>query len=211
MSPLLEGILVGMLVSIPTGPVGFLCVKRAMAFGKWSGIFSGLGSLVADMFFAAVIVFQFGGINDFISGAGAWIHIVGGVILLYIGWRVYNSHERMQKIVVNVKTLLGHALSSFAITLTNPAQIVIFSFIFSIVGTSTFSTFAGNASFIAGLGLGAMAWWITLSLVIDHYRSRYTDRIIFLMTRIAGGFIVVAGSLAILSTLWPYIYWRVLI
>ncbi len=211
MSPLVQGILVGMLVAIPTGPVGFLCVKRAMAFGRWSGIFSGLGSLIADMFFAGLIVFKFGKISGFLSGVSAWVHIVGGLVLLYIGWRVYNSHERMQKIVISVKTLLGHMFSACVITLTNPVQILTFSFIFSVVGTTTFPTFAGNVWFLVGLGLGSLVWWVTLSLIIDHYRSRYTDQIIFMMTRIAGGFIIVAGSLAILSTLWAFVYWRVLV
>lgn len=211
MSPLLQGILVGMLVAIPTGPVGFLCVKRAMAFGKWSGIFSGIGSLLADIFFAGLIVFKFGKISNFISSTGVWIHVVGGVVLLYIGWRVYNSHERMQKIVIDVKTLFGHMVSACVITLTNPVQILTFSFIFSIVGTTAFSTFTGNVWFLVGLGLGSLVWWVALSLIIDHYRSRYTDRIIFMMTRIAGVFVIVAGSLAILSTLWAFVYWRVLV
>ena len=44
----LQGILMGLVVAVPVGPLGLLCVNRALMLGAVYGLFSGLGVATAD-------------------------------------------------------------------------------------------------------------------------------------------------------------------
>jgi threonine/homoserine/homoserine lactone efflux protein len=48
---ILHGFLIGMLISVPTGPVGFLCLRRALLHTKRASFSSAFGSIGADLIF----------------------------------------------------------------------------------------------------------------------------------------------------------------
>lgn len=56
-SYLLKGICIGLLFGLPVGAVGALTVQRTLAHGPRMGILTGLGSSVADCFYAVVGAF----------------------------------------------------------------------------------------------------------------------------------------------------------
>src|SRR5258708_35314535 len=41
---LLKGVLVGIIIAIPAGPVGVLCIRRTIFHGRLAGFVSGLGA-----------------------------------------------------------------------------------------------------------------------------------------------------------------------
>jgi len=51
---LIKGIIVGLLASIPLGPIGVLCIQRTINKGRLSGFLSGLGAATADTIFATI-------------------------------------------------------------------------------------------------------------------------------------------------------------
>ena len=44
----IEGMLIGIVVAVPVGPLGLLCINRALMMGPVCGLFSGLGVATAD-------------------------------------------------------------------------------------------------------------------------------------------------------------------
>ena len=54
---LIKGILVGFLIAIPSGPVGFICVRRTLVYGPLSGLLSGLGTVSGDILYSIVVTF----------------------------------------------------------------------------------------------------------------------------------------------------------
>ena len=51
---LLRGILIGLLFGVPAGAVGAMTVQRTWSSGVKAGLLTGLGSSVADCFYASV-------------------------------------------------------------------------------------------------------------------------------------------------------------
>ena len=51
---ILYGILIGVLVSCPMGPVGVLCVRRTLQNGRRAGMLTGIGAAASDLLYAAV-------------------------------------------------------------------------------------------------------------------------------------------------------------
>ena len=43
---LVKGLIVGVVVSAPLGPVGVLCIQRTLNKGRWYGFVTGLGAAI---------------------------------------------------------------------------------------------------------------------------------------------------------------------
>ena len=54
LSLLIRGILVGVAIAVPVGPIGVLCVRRTILRGPVSGLISGLGAALADTLFGCI-------------------------------------------------------------------------------------------------------------------------------------------------------------
>jgi threonine/homoserine/homoserine lactone efflux protein len=63
---LLQGVLMGLVVAVPVGPLGLLSISRALSMGAWYGLFSGLGIATADAFVAGAAALGISLISDFL-------------------------------------------------------------------------------------------------------------------------------------------------
>ena len=55
----LKGLIVGLIVSAPMGPIGVLCVQKTINKGRFQGFMSGLGAATADTSYAVLAAFGF--------------------------------------------------------------------------------------------------------------------------------------------------------
>ena len=76
---LLEGFAIGFLLAMPVGPIGILCIRRTLTYGKYQGLIIGLSGASADIIYALVAAFGVTLISDFITGFQYWIRLAGGV------------------------------------------------------------------------------------------------------------------------------------
>ena len=51
---IVKGLIIGVLVSAPMGPVGILCVQRTLNKGRWYGFVTGIGATASDLFYALI-------------------------------------------------------------------------------------------------------------------------------------------------------------
>ena len=65
MEYLLRGIMIGLIFGLPVGAIGALTVQRTWSLGVKAGLLTGLGSSVADCFYACVGAFGLTLISDF--------------------------------------------------------------------------------------------------------------------------------------------------
>ena len=52
LSLLWKGIVIGIIVSAPLGPVGVLCIQRTLNKGRWYGFVTGIGAAVSVIFYS---------------------------------------------------------------------------------------------------------------------------------------------------------------
>ncbi|HTS31624.1 MAG TPA: LysE family transporter, partial [Bryobacteraceae bacterium] len=81
----IRGVLVGLIITAPVGPVNVLCVQRAITRGWRSGIVSGLGSAAADTIYAIIAGFSITLVIDFLVRELFWIRTIGGSLLVLVG------------------------------------------------------------------------------------------------------------------------------
>lgn len=190
----LKGIFIGLLIAIPVGPVGILCVHRVIAKGRLAGLFSGLGAAAADGLYGAVAAFGLTLISDFLIGCSFWIRLIGGAFIVFIGVRMYFS-----KPVIDIEddipnTLFRDFLSTFIITITNPMTIMGFLAIFA--GLNLIDPQRGymDASIlVSGVVAGSGIWWLTLVVIFGFVRSKIDFSYLAAANKIVGIIIVLLG------------------
>src|SRR4029077_9337162 len=149
---LLKGMLVGIVIAVPAGPVGVLCIRRTLLNGRLVGFISGVGAATADAMFGIIAGFGLTFISDTLLGYQDWLRIAGGAFLLYVGISAFYSDplggSQTQR---DPETLFADFASTFALTITNPVTILAFLAIFAGIGLSgSAAAFGGAATLGAG-------------------------------------------------------------
>ena len=199
---LLKGVLVGIVIAVPVGPVGVLCVRRTIFEGRLFGFVSGLGAASADTVFGVIAGFGLTVISDALLGFQDWLRAAGGLFLLWIGI------EGLRKRVVatarpkrSANNLFGAYLTTFALTISNPVTILAFVGIFAGVGFAGHEATLGRAAMLVlGVLLGSLFWWAGLSLGTGLFRKRFSERHLVWLNRASGAILTLSG-LALLASL----------
>src|SRR5579862_7278294 len=89
-----RGILAGLIISAPVGPVNVLCVSRALGKGRKTGIISGFGAASADTIYGAIAGFSIQFIIGFLMREQFWVRLIGGILLIGIGVRFFFRSPR---------------------------------------------------------------------------------------------------------------------
>jgi threonine/homoserine/homoserine lactone efflux protein len=206
---LFKGALVGLMVSIPLGPMGALIIQRTLHKGALSGFCAGMGAASADCFYAMVAAFGMGVVVNTVQAHGLLLQVVGGIFLLGMGLKVYfdNPLKQIRKRRggrVSKTGLLGDYLSLFFLTVSNPVAIVIFMAVFAsmaIFGENP--SVAGEMLVVVGVLLGGGVWWYTLAMLVNIFRKRFRLRVLVAINKITGLIIAVLGAVVILMAFSP--------
>lgn len=196
----LKGMIVGFSIAAPVGPIGILCIRRTVQFGRWSGLFSGLGAALADAVYAIIAAFGLTLISHLLIAGQGWIRGVGGLFLLYLGWKTFFAKISDNTKKVSHKTFLSDFISTFFLTITNPMTILSYIGVFAGIGLSSLQgSYAESASLVIGVFIGALLWWLILSEGVTLFRKKITKPIMVWINRIAGILIAVFGVIALLT------------
>lgn len=198
---LLRGLLIGFSIAAPVGPIGVLCIHRTLAFGRLTGLVTGLGAATADFTYGCVAGFGLTAISGFLLSARLWIHLLGGLFLCYLGVRTLLSHPAERAAVAGGTAGLGGAyVSTVFLTLTNPATILSFAAVFAGLGiASTSGSYGTAAALVAGVFLGSALWWLILSSGVSALRSRFDPRALAWVNRLSGCILLAFGLVALVS------------
>ena len=80
---LVKGILMGLAIAAPVGPIALLCIRRTLASGRWVGLISGLGAATADGFYGTVAAFGLSAVSDLLAAQSFYLQVAGGLFLCY--------------------------------------------------------------------------------------------------------------------------------
>ena len=82
---LVRGLLAGLAIAAPVGPVNVLCVLRTLRKGWRAAVVSGLGAATADAFYGSIAAFSITFIIQFLIREECWIRLIGGILLVVVG------------------------------------------------------------------------------------------------------------------------------
>jgi threonine/homoserine/homoserine lactone efflux protein len=201
-SLLLRGFLLGFAVAASPGPIFFLCLRRTLVGGWLNGLFSGLGVATADGFYAAVAAFGVGAITTALTGERRWLALAGGALLIVLGARILLGRPTTSEAPPPTRSsLIAAYLSTFGLTITNPATIISFLALGATLGMGISGGYLRPAALVIGVLLGSVSWWIVLAAMAAGLRRRITPRVVRIISTISGLAIIGLGAVAFVSAL----------
>src|SRR5437764_12622183 len=112
-----RGLLIGFTIAAIVGPIGLLCIQRTLHKGLLYGLVTGLGAATADAMYGSIAAFGLTVITTFLVSQQEWIHLVGGVFLVYLGMKTVLTRPAQQAAEAQAKTFFGAYASTLLLTL----------------------------------------------------------------------------------------------
>ena len=201
---LLRGLAIGFAIAAPIGPVGIICIRRALAHGRLAGIAAALGAAFADCGFGAAVGLGIGSVHEFVQLYQTPLRLVGGIFLLVLGVRLCRNAGNL--IDTNGEApgnWLKDAATSFVITITNPGTILGVIGVFAALGpVDQTGTLFQSSLLIGGIFLGSLLWWTTLSSIADAVRGRVSPAGLCRFGWVSGAALVVFGLVVLGTLVW---------
>ncbi len=171
-----KGLAIGFAIAAPVGPIGILCIQRTLAYGRLSGLLTGLGAATADAFYGGIAAFGLTALSGFLVSQSYPLKIVGGIFLFYLAIRMLISKSGEDAKAAHNDLVADYASTVF-LTLTNPVTILSFVAIFAGLGLgSTDYGFSSATHMVAGVFGGSVLWWIILSSGVSIVRHKVGPR-----------------------------------
>lgn len=174
------GVALGFAIAAPVGPIGILCLRRAIAGGFFAGLSAGLGAACADAIYAAAAACALTLVAALLARAVVPLHVTGGIALVVLGARTAFAPlgapaERDQRVRAGWRAFVG----TFALTIVNPATILSFGAVIASAGFGVRTLDARSAAaLVAGVFLGSTAWWCVLSGVAGGLRRALSPAVL---------------------------------
>ncbi|MGH7784727.1 MAG: LysE family translocator [Candidatus Binatia bacterium] len=198
---LIQGVLMGLVVAVPVGPLGLLCINRALVMGPWCGLSSGLGVATADALAAGIAALGISLISGFLSDHQIILRLIGGVFFCYLGFKIFTNkpaHQPPKTSTVN--GVLAAYMSTFLLTFSNPVTILSFAAIYAGWHVESLSGhYLGAAILTVGVFIGSGLWWLALFIGMTAFRDRFNLRVLWWIHRISGAAIAAFGIVLLLS------------
>ena len=203
---IIKGVIVGVVVSAPLGPVGVLCIQRTLNKGRWYGFVTGLGAALSDIIYALITGYGMSFVVDFIENPQNmfYLQLIGSIMLLVFGIYTFRSNpvNSIRPVSANKGTLVHNFVTAFFVTLSNP--LIIFLFIglfarFSFVLPEA-RIYEQSVGYLAIVG-GALLWWFVITWLVNKLRSQFDLRGIWILNRIIGIVVMIFSVVGIVYTL----------
>lgn len=194
---ILKGFLIGIIASIPIGPILVFTVQKSVNDGRKAGFSAGLGATATDTTCAMISALAVAYIGDFISRHESIIALVGGIFIAAVGISMVLSkidRERKRKRTYSPRTFVKSMTMGFL----NPAALGVMLALFAFFGMdmSELPVIIPILSVMA-VALGSMAYWYCLSRIVAHYGEKFNIHILLIINRIAGVGITVFGIILV--------------
>lgn len=191
---LAKGMMIGLLVSIPLGPIGVLVIQRTVNKSRMAGLVSGMGAALSDTLYAIIAGFSLTYVVEFIRTYETLFHSIGALVVLGLGIHIFfkNPEAEMHEHRLRGNTHLKDILSTFLVTFSNPLAVFVFLAIFTSSGVAISLEQPYHALFvILGVFTGGFIWWFSLSGLVSMFRHKINLRILWWLNKTAGALLVV--------------------
>ena len=199
----IKGIIIGLCISVPLGPIGMLCVQRTLNRGRKYGIITGLGATTSDLVYTFITLFFLSFVLGFIEAHQMVFQAIGGSIVIIFGHFIFKSHplSQPQPNITSKGNLFSDFITAFGLTFSNPLILFVLIALFArfefIADKSPFAVyFIGISSIL----FGAFMWWVMLTYIISHFRYKLGIRGLRFINIITGSIIIVIGCVGLITS-----------
>lgn len=197
---LIKGIIIGMFVTLPVGPLGLLSIQRTINKGWKTGFLSAVGAAASDLIYSSIAILGISFIDEFLKRHRFLITGLTGILFLVVGINILISGIEKRKVKeVNDESSIHPFFIHFLMGLSNPMTFIIFFAIFTKVGIYVDErNMLKNIVFVLSIFTGSTLQWFITANIIERTKKKFKlDSFIFIDT-IVGVVIILFGVASIL-------------
>lgn len=211
------GIMIGVLIAMPVGPVNLLCLQRSLERGFWGGVAAGLGVVIGDGLIALFAALGVGAVTGVIRHYRMTVQTIGGLALVAFGIRLYftrpqlHPDEHADGRRPSLAAFAWDIPQTFFLTITNPGAVLGLFAIFG--GVSSFvevETYIDAFTMVAAIMGGSLLWWVVLSHTISRFRNRMDVDMLRLLNRLASLLLLGFGGVLLSEVAVKFVSGRII-
>ncbi|QGU94636.1 hypothetical protein GOM49_05540 [Clostridium bovifaecis] len=208
---LLRGMLIGMFVALPVGPLGLLSLQRTINKGWKVGFVSGVGAAASDLIYSSIAILGVSFIDEFLEKHMNFIDSSVGILFLIIGTSIIFNAIKDKKAKNDVvkgeekkeenkeENMIYPFASNFLMGLSNPITLLVFLAIFTKLGIEVnVEEIFKNIAFVISIFSGSSLLWLCITNLVKNFDTKKIDGILYVDETI-GAIIIIFGIVSILK------------
>ena len=170
---ILKGIITGLILSLPFGPVGIYCMELTVVEGRWKGYITALGMVTIDVVYSAVSLMFLSSVESYIKKYENYLTILIAIFLMIISLRKIINKIELKEINVDFKSMLQNYLTGMGFAIVNISSIFVISTLFTMMKVLDDGGLSKALQVLIGVGAGGGALWFTTTFIISHFRNLF--------------------------------------
>ncbi len=189
-----KGIITGLLLSLPFGPVGLYCMEKTLTEGKKDGFSTALGMVTSDVIYGLIAFFFVNQAEDFILKYEMFFKGLVGVCLIFLGAKKLKTPVVIKKPSKINEYNIQNYFSGFFLSVINVTGIVSIIFIYTLLSVVAD---ADHYMFLAaGIGTAGVTSWFINVQVLTYFKRFITDELLIKISKISSFIILTFGIAA---------------
>lgn len=190
---ILKAVALGVLASMPIGPVAVLVTQKTIQHGRVAGWLTGMGAAVIDTTYAALSFVAMTFIERYLLTNQKLFLMVGGSLIVVVGAVLFykSSFKLDNNPVMDESRSPKFSVQGLFCALCNPGDLV---FVLGIAAVLKIDSHSAPIFFLVpAVLLAAFSYWYVFSGVVSKFRARITASSLGMVNRIAGVIVACFG------------------
>ncbi|MFP4071449.1 MAG: LysE family translocator [Desulfovibrionales bacterium] len=190
MSPFFTGVLAGLIIAAPLGPVGTFCTTRIIAGGRRQGVACAAGIALADGVYSAFALCGVTIVHSHLLAHERVFLTCAGIVLLVMGIKVISTSVHSRQRTGN-SPVHGTFLQILVLSMVNPWAVITFGTLFAGAGITRME---GEAlPLVTGVIAGSGGWWLLMTELLMRVRKNLRLEGLVWVNRVGGSLMVLFG------------------
>jgi threonine/homoserine/homoserine lactone efflux protein len=189
---LIKGILIGIFISLPFGPVGIICLKNIIVEGRRLGFASGLGAASSDILYSLLASIGVSSLNKFLFENELPIKLILSIFLIALGAKIFFTNPVKERKIIGTRFISSY-MRLFVLGLSNIGTVFLFLGIFTALNLFIDITLNKIIFLVIGIFLGSVIWWLLLSQIIHIFNYKVKEKHLKYLNQISGILVFLFG------------------
>jgi len=192
----LTGVISGMLVSIPVGPINLTIINEGARRGfKWAALI-GLGAVVMETIYCSIAFLGFASFFEH-KIVRAVMELLSFLLMVYLGFkylmaRTIEEHSASADRIEQKLRPHSAFMTGFVRVLGNPGVLLLWLTLSAFLISHEWVSSRNSEKFacILGVGLGGAVWFLALSYAVSLGHSKFSRKTLLQMEHVSGLFLL---------------------
>lgn len=199
---ILKAMLVGVLGSIPVGPIVVFTFQRTLNDGRWAGMASAMGAVVSDTVFAVIALFAFDMMSNVFLGHSMMVELIGGLVILAIGIGIILKKSQGRRRQLSTSNYLLDSGRALLMGFLNPGGLLWIIAAFASFGfDSSHLNLVESVAVVAGVFVGSLLYWAVFTYFVSRGEKGINYQTLLKINTASGVAVAIFGLFFIVKSL----------